>query len=472
MFKKICSTTAVTVLLSHAVHAAAADQSSENAFNPAFSLILSGTYGNLQRDPAIPATGFAMNPNPGHAQGFNLGESEMGISANIDPEYRGVATLALSPAGGISVENAFVQTTSLGDGLNLKFGRFFSGLGYLNEQHAHAWDFVDQPLVYATLWNNQLGEDGVQFKWLAPTDMFFEVGGEVGKGRGYPGTDTAKNGSGAGVLFAHLSDDIGIEQSWRIGASLHQTRAVDRVSTAVNGGVSNSFSGDSQTAGLDAVWKYAPNGNIRDRYLKVQGEYFHRKESGHLIYDFTAPGVRPSGLNRTSSFAVMQSGWYVQSVYQFMPRWRSALRYDRLDPGVAQVGAPNIQNVVANYAFNPSRISWMLDYSPSEFSRLRLQLARDASRQGLADNQIFVQYIMSLGAHGAHRLLGESHEQNHLCSIVDAAQQLYSPTPHSTCSPVNRNGRHSRNNWRATRSVFTPPPPPCKTRIASRRARA
>jgi hypothetical protein len=44
----------------------------------------------------------------------------------------------------------------------------------------------------------------------------------------------------------------------------------------------------------------------------------------------------------------------------------------------------------------------MLDYSPSEFSRFRVQLAQDNSRQNLSDNQFFVQYIMSLGAHGAH----------------------------------------------------------------------
>jgi hypothetical protein len=296
-----------------------------------------------------------------------------------------------------------VQTTSLGNGLNLKFGRFFSGLGYLNEQHAHAWDFTDQPLVYATLWNNQLNEDGVQLKWLAPADMFVEVGGEIGKGRSFPGTDTAKNGSGAGVLFAHIGDDIGIEQSWRAGISLHRTKQTDAVSTGVPdllntpGGVDNSFSGNSQTLGLDAVWKYSPNGNIRDRYLKVQGEYFRRKTDGLLTYD-----TKVGGANLTDSYSVTQSGWYVQSVYQFMPRWRSGLRYDRLDPGVAQTGTLNAGNVIANYAFNPSRITWMADYSPSEFSRLRLQLARDNSRQGLADNQFFLQYIMSLGAHGAH----------------------------------------------------------------------
>lgn len=403
MFKRICTSTAVAVLLSHVPGAVAADAgNNEAAFNPAFSLILAGAYGNLQRDPAIPATGFALNPNPGHEQGFNLGESEMGVSANIDPEYRGVATMALDPAGGISVENAFVQTTSLGNGVNLKFGRFFSGLGYLNEQHAHAWDFVDQPLVYAALWNNQLNEDGVQLKWLAPADLFVEVGGEIGKGRSFPGTDRAKNGNGAGALFAHIGDDIGIEQSWRTGVSAHQTRQVNASSAAVPdllntaGGVSDSFSGDSRTVGLDFVWKYARNGNIRDRYLKVQGEYFRRRENGLLTYD-------TAGANIADSYTVTQSGWYVQSVYQFMPLWRSGLRYDRLDPGVARVGALNAGNVIANYHFNPSRVSWMLDYSPSEFSRFRLQLAHDNSRQGLADNQLFVQYIMSLGAHGAHQ---------------------------------------------------------------------
>ena len=400
MIKRIATCTALAVCLSHStLVGAAATGSAENAFNPAFSLILSGTYASLRQDPALPATGFAMNPNPGHEQGFTLGESEMGISANIDPQFRGVATLALDPAGGVSVENAFVQTTALGNGFNLKFGRFFSGLGYLNEVHAHAWDFVDQPLVYAALWENQLAEDGVQFKWLAPTETFIELGAEVGKGRGFPGTDRAKNGSGAGVVFAHIGGDIGIEQSWRAGASLHRTRAVDRESANVpdlsGNPVTNLFSGDSNTAGLDFVWKYAPNGNISERYLKVQGEYFRRKESGDLTYD-------TAGANSTDTFSVTQSGFYLQSVYQFMPRWRIGGRYDRLDPGVAQVGALNAGNVISDYAFTPTRTTLMLDYSPSEFSRLRVQLANDQSRQGLADTQFFVQYIMSLGAHGAH----------------------------------------------------------------------
>ena len=55
-----------------------------------------------------------------------------------------------------------------------------------------------------------------------------------------------------------------------------------------------------------------------------------------------------------------------------------------------------------NDGHDPYRWSLMADYSPSEFSRLRLQYNNDHSRPGAADNQWTLQYIMSLGAHGAH----------------------------------------------------------------------
>jgi hypothetical protein len=52
---------------------------------------------------------------------------------------------------------------------------------------------------------------------------------------------------------------------------------------------------------------------------------------------------------------------------------------------------------------NPSRNTLMVDWSPTEFSRVRLQFAQDKSRAGVTDDQVVLQYIMSLGAHGAHK---------------------------------------------------------------------
>ena len=79
----------------------------------------------------------------------------------------------------------------------------------------------------------------------------------------------------------------------------------------------------------------------------------------------------------------------------------AGLRYDQLNSGSVDYGG-NSANL-ANTRYDPNRISAMLDYNPSEFSRVRLQLSQDKSRQEATDNQVFIQYTMSLGAHGAHK---------------------------------------------------------------------
>ena len=90
-----------------------------------------------------------------------------------------------------------------------------------------------------------------------------------------------------------------------------------------------------------------------------------------------------------------------------MPNWRAGLRHDRLDSGTPYIGlvesgALGLEAFPSLASYAPKRTSVMVDYSPSEFSRLRLQFARDEARPGVSDNQVFLQYIMSLGAHAAH----------------------------------------------------------------------
>jgi len=387
-----------------AVHAAAAPaampSTSASAFNPEVSLILSGTYANLSQDPVNYRIGGFL-PNGGEIgpgqRGFSLGESELVVAANIDPYLRGQFTLAVTPEDTVAVEEAFVQSLGLGSGFTLKAGRFYSGVGYLNEQHAHTWDFVDAPLAYQAFFGGQFKDDGVQLKWLAPTDIFVELGGEVGRGSSFPASDHAKNGFGSATLFAHLGGDVGASHSWRAGLSLLRTspqgRAYDDVDST-GAGVTNSFSGDSRLEIADLVWKWSPDGNPVYTNFKLQGEYFRRHEDGDLTYDVNTANI-------TDRYASAQSGWYLQGVYQFMPRWRVGLRRDQLDGGSVDYASNNA--ALGQAAYNPSKNSLMFDYSPSEFSRFRLQFAQDKSRPEATDNQMFLQYQMSLGAHGAHK---------------------------------------------------------------------
>ena len=372
-----------------------------NAFNPAMSLILSGLYTRTSRDPAGYAIGGFQTPaaaaiGPG-GRGLSLAESELGLAASIDPWLRGSASIALHPDDSVSVEEAFIQTTSLGHGLTVKAGRFFSGVGYLNSQHAHAWDFVDNPLAYQAMLGTQFGDDGIQVRWLAPTDRYLELGAELGRGRSFPGSDTGRNGVGMAAFTAHTGGDVGESHSWRAGLSLLRARAADQELLATRPGaqpVTNSFTGSTRVWLVDGVWKWAPQGNATRTSFKLQGEYLRSTRTGDLVYDL-ASGASPG------AYRAVQSGWYLQAVYQFMPRWRLGLRTERLDSGTT------------DYAINPAAFSGnvhqarkntlMVDFNPSEYSRVRLQLARDGARDGRSDNQVFLQYQMSLGAHGAHK---------------------------------------------------------------------
>ena len=97
-----------------------------------------------------------------------------------------------------------------------------------------------------------------------------------------------------------------------------------------------------------------------------------------------------------------QSGWYLQSVYQFAPRWRVGARYDSLDSGTPRLHASAPDGAAQRAA--PDRISLMLDWNPSEFSRLRAQYDWDDARDdGDADRILRLQYIYGIGAHGAHK---------------------------------------------------------------------
>ncbi|HEX7441058.1 MAG TPA: hypothetical protein VF319_13280, partial [Caldimonas sp.] len=384
-----------------------AAQASAAAFNPAISLILNGTYANLSRDPAnyrlqgfIPSGGEA---GPG-LRSFSLGESELGLAANIDPTFSGHLTASIGADDRIRVEEAVFERQGLFEGATLKAGRFLSSIGYLNSQHAHAWDFVDAPLAYQVFFAGQMQTDGVHLHWLAPTERYLELGAELGAGRGFPGSASSRNGIGSSALFAHVGDDIGESASWRTGVSVVSNRASDRAYADVDAAgapANNLFSGNTRTWILDGIYKWSPGGNATRTNFKLQGEYFRRTESGSLT-QATGAGGASSG-----DYRATQSGWYLQAVYQFVPQWRAGVRYDRLDSGSPNIGLVTAGTLSAAdfpilQSARPSRATAMVDYSLSEFSRLRLQLAADRSNPAATDRQLFLQYIMSLGAHGAH----------------------------------------------------------------------
>jgi hypothetical protein len=356
-----------------------------SAFNPAIGVVLNGHLEAFSQNPNnyfIPGFALGDNTSPG-TRGFSINETEVNFQASIDPYLYGNLTLAFEPNNTVSIEEAFMQTTSLPAGFTLRAGRFFSGIGYLNEQHSHTWDFADQALPYRAFLNTQYDDDGIQLRWLAPTTQFIELGHELFRGDAFPAGGGANQGIGAHSLFVHTGGDLDESSSYRTGLSWLHTKAVNRL-TATPSGPDDSFSGKSDTLIVDAVYKWAPGGNPVDTNFKLQGEFFIGRSHG--LFD----GLDYNGV---------QTGFYAQAIYQFMPRWRFGVRYDQLG-ATRQTGAL-ADSTVNSRGITPRRGSAMLEYNTSEFGRFRLQYNLDYSR-GTPDNQAFLQYIVNFGAHGAH----------------------------------------------------------------------
>ena len=356
--------------------------SNANAFNPAMGVILNGMYAAHSLNPdnyvraGFPLAGEA-GPGP---RGFSLGESEVALSSNIDDKFYGQATLSVGTENGedhVGLEEAYIDTTAMPDGFSIRAGRFFSNIGYLNSHHAHTDAFSDRPLAYQAFLGNQYGDDGVQVRWVAPTDVFLEFGGEMFRGDRFPSGGAGHAGAGVKTLFAHAGGDVGVENEWLAGVSMLRSQT--------DGG-EDGFRGDEKLYLADFTWKWAPGGNTKDGGVTLRSEYFWEDRDGAYI--------DPNDATLDQPWSGQRTGAYAEAIWRINRTWETGYRYDHL---WADDNGPYAS------AFNPFRHSLMLAWHNSEFSMVRLQFGRDKPNANDTDNVISLQYQAAFGAHGAHK---------------------------------------------------------------------
>jgi hypothetical protein len=360
---------------------------SQNAFNPGIAAVLNGFYLAASHDTKnLQIAGFALGDEAGlPPRGFSIGESEISFAANIDPQLAGFLDISFDNENNPNVEEAYITTKDLPAGFTVKAGRFLSGIGYINERHSHDWSFSDAPLPYRAFLGSQYGDDGIQVRWLAPTDWFLEFGAEAFRGDSFPAAGAVHSGVGTETAFVHTGDDFNESSSWLAALSYLHSAADDRTTDDPLFGGTDHFTGTDDLGILSLVYKWAPGGNPTVQNLVLSGEGFYGREKG--LFD----GV-PISQNR--------NGFYVQGVYQFMPQWSAGVRY-------AQVNASGVSPLLADTALDdfghsPRAETALLEYDTSEFGRLRLQYTHDDS--GLRPNdELLFQYTVIYGPHGAHR---------------------------------------------------------------------
>ena len=419
----------------------------DTSFNPEIGVVLNGMLSDYSAE-ASGFPGFQQGHESGRPdEGFALGHSEISFSGNIDDKFRGGLTLGLGVHAGepveLELEEAYVQTlpgAGLPEGFRLKAGRALWTFGYLNELHAHGDDFSDRPLPYRAYLDGAYNDDGAEFALVIPGNLYQEIGAGF-----FRGGDTPFGGSESGreafSAYARLGGDIGRSGAWRIGAYLLAGHARNRTGGAHAHGEEahgheealgheeeehaheeeddaheeeehhaleeddhaheedeeehahaegaghdhseffseGAFTGDTQLYGIDFRVTVAPSGNARESELILQGEYFLRRESGSYMLEEEAEQLTGDS-----------HGWYAQAIYKFLPQWRVGARYSQLTP-------PDD----AELDDDLSAFSAMVDWTNSEFGRVRFQYNREMLGEE-TDDQFILQYVTSLGAHGAH----------------------------------------------------------------------
>jgi hypothetical protein len=420
--------------------------SSGAAFNPQISVILDGNYYRDDVDgEGTELLGMAdgihhvhggdHGHDDGHShggteQGFNFRSAEIMFSASVDNYFDAATRLAIDSDGGVDLEEAWFQTRSLPYGLRVKGGKFYSDVGYINNQHPHQWDFTDQNLAYLNLLGDHgINDTGVQVTWLPDWDYYTLFGFELFQGDqeklgataeigeeleaeladvGLSVDDLALDDENDGprllTAFVKYAPDLGYSHALQLGAwgawaDQHQEihgEPLAALPPAPGETPLHALEGDAWMWGLDAVYKYDGGGAYGRGDFKLQGEYIWQRKDLNVQFHQANPAV--VGAERKFT----EDGLYIQGLYGFAPRWQAGLRYD-------VVGLTNKLESGSNTLRewdDSDRWTAAVTWTPTEYSQLRLQYSKaDITIDGESNDfdYVYLQYIMSLGSHGAHK---------------------------------------------------------------------
>ncbi len=378
----------------------------QNQFVPNISLIGDFSYVNRNiKDSTYKSLGISgfvheiFHSHSGHEhapinaeRGFNFNYGELAITSTVDPYFDLVGIFHLTEHD-FAIEELYFTTRSLPYNLQLKGGKFLSSIGRINQQHQHYWDFVDIPLVYKVLFGDEgLNEKGVQLTWIAPTSFYLLLGIEVLQGEnelsfGYEvveenGNTIFDKASKPNLYTAIVKSSYDIGNLTLLGGLSYLTGKA-RFNHLDDEEEPHAFGGDSNIYGIDLTVKYFLDAY---RYISVQGEYFYRDLDGKVYKNSNF-----SNLNKK------QGGFYIQTVYRFSQRWRTGFRYDLLNKN--EINGQNKPDDLDRYSF-------MIEFTPSEFSRIRFQYNYDRSKfledERKKINEFIVEFNLVIGAHGAH----------------------------------------------------------------------
>jgi hypothetical protein len=364
-------------------------------------------------------------------RGFTVQGAELVLEGYVDNYFRAMSNIVygLNTHGEsyLELEEVYVETLALPNGLQLKAGHYFTEFGRINAQHPHSWDFVDAPLVSARfLGPDGLRNPGARLSWLVPTPFYseFYVGVQNSAGETAHSFRGVAEGEGG---HDHGHDHHGMDPYGRpavetgvhgIGDLLYTARyaaSVDLTDTqtflaGLSGAWGPNATGDgarTQLYGVDLFWKWKPASHNKGfPFVSFQTEMLFRGYTAARAELEHGEGEHMH-IHVLPRETVWDWGAYAQASYGFKEGWVASLRADY----VAPLERGSYEGLLHGARDESRAIRWRvspaLTWYPTEFSRIRLQYNYDHGNGGVAGfrdaHSVWLQIEFLLGSHGAHK---------------------------------------------------------------------
>ena len=333
---------------------------------------------------------------------FGVREVELALQAVVDPYFRGDIFLGVSDAEGVSIEQAYLTTTSLPNQLQARLGRFLMPVGKQNGTHRHDLHTIEYPHVIQRF----LGGEGLKGTGLQGSRVFSPFGfyqelivavvDRVGdRDEGLTAAESPNESLDGLGFSARLRNYVDFTEAANLELSLsamtgkREQPLTETYSVLFDDGTTAAVARQS-VLGADLTYRWRPLQEGIYRSFILQGEVMRQLNARRPSLPIPA-GCTSCGALESSYAGPLRdfTGAYVFARYQttrrtFVGARGDWLQDDEIDGRTLRAG------------------SVYLEWFPSEFSKLVAGYEALSPAGGTVTNRLLLQAAFSLGPHRPH----------------------------------------------------------------------
>lgn len=333
-------------------------------------------------------------------RGFTFQNAELAIAGAVDPYFTAQAYIVAGEEG-FELEEAFAETSSLPQGLQVRAGYFYTEIGRTNPSHPHSSPWLTRPVVITRFFGEEgTRSSGARLSWLAPTPVYLRFLVSAQDAANETATSfrgLADEDDDTVTIAGRSRSDFEVRNPGDLLWLARVENGLDLGEWALQIGASalvgpNGTGEDAATtiAGIDGKLKWTASGATRGYpFLTIEGEALWRT--------FEA---EEDTVNTLPATDLEDRGAFLSVLYGFRPDWAIGIRGE-VASGEGDDPASDRQRD------DRLRIAPVLTWSPTHFSRLRLEYDYDSFDVPLADgddhaHSIWLGLEVLIGTHPAH----------------------------------------------------------------------